>query len=254
MLWEAFEERVGGVVEVAGVTGPGLIMLSRIPLPARWSATDQVAPASAALETAYASLSPVGPSICPDVIQITRPSTPYSSTSWGRWWCTAKEAPIAASRDATAKPIPRLRLTPVTGAVLPASDGGMEGRDSTDAGLLVRGTPAACAHLLGDLPLVGETLSLVRSAVSFIGRAFPLVGPAVTIVGSATGPALPFLLCFRSAVCNPVAFIGGSVSLVGGRGPHLQVDVALIQRLVAFVGRPIAFLGCALTVLGSVHP
>lgn len=247
MLWEAFEERVGGVVEVAGVTGPGLIMLSRIPLPARWSATDQVAPASAALETAYARLSPVGPSICPDVIQITRPSTPYSSTSWGRWWCTAKEAPIAASRDATAKPIPRLRLTPVTGAVLPASDGGMEGRDSTDAGLLVRGTPAACAHLLGDLPLVGETLSLVRSAVSFIGRAFPLVG-------SATGPALPFLLCFRSAVCNPVAFIGGSVSLVGGRGPHLQVDVALIQRLVAFVGRPIAFLGCALTVLGSVHP
>jgi len=51
---------------------------------------------------------------------------PYSSESCRRWWWNARDAPIDTSRDATAKPIPRLRLTPVTTAVRPARGNDMD--------------------------------------------------------------------------------------------------------------------------------
>ncbi len=200
------------------------MVLRTIPLPTRSSATVHVAPANAAFDAAYATLSLIGPRVCPEVIQITlppvRPScwaakafvsnsvarvftaqcrsnaagvrsasptasppwawlqtststwpsvpftagispsaaatsprspatsttlapspsearssarmsarfseAPYSSESCRRWWWNARDAPIDTSRDATAKPIPRLRLTPVTTAVRPARGNDMD--------------------------------------------------------------------------------------------------------------------------------
>ena len=55
------------------LTGPGLIVFSRMPRVSSSLATVGVSPASAALLAAYATSPGMGPPFCPEVIQNTRP-------------------------------------------------------------------------------------------------------------------------------------------------------------------------------------
>lgn len=127
--------------------------------------------------------------------------------------------------------------------------------------LLLRSLPSAAPHLLGDLPLVGETFALVRGvvprisvALSLVGRANSRVGGTVSFVSGALEGSLSRCLCRRPT-------IGGEVALLRLGSSNLEVDVALVLcevslvgRLIALVRRAVTFVGCAVTVLWRVHP